>query len=223
MTAFSAPHPDGWLLTPEGAAVHAGERTAVIADVHLGYEWARAARGDVVPPHSLEETLRKLASLCGRADLRRVVVAGDLVESPHSCRRTERDVRALRDWLGERGLELVWLRGDHDPRHAPLPLSFEVDGWTICHGNRRIGSRPTILGHHHPILRAGGISAPCFVVGPATIVLPAFSPNAAGCPVHAPDWPESLGGPEAHCVAAIDDELLDFGPLKTLRRSVRAC
>jgi hypothetical protein len=29
---------DGWQFTPEGAAVHLDERTAVIADVHLGNE-----------------------------------------------------------------------------------------------------------------------------------------------------------------------------------------
>ena len=32
---------DDWRLTPEGAAIHLGERTAVVADLHLGYEWAR--------------------------------------------------------------------------------------------------------------------------------------------------------------------------------------
>ena len=35
---------DDWRLTPEGAAVHLGEQTAVVADLHLGYEWARARR-----------------------------------------------------------------------------------------------------------------------------------------------------------------------------------
>ena len=39
----------GWSLAPEGAAVHVPERTAVIADVHLGasdsgYDVARRAR-----------------------------------------------------------------------------------------------------------------------------------------------------------------------------------
>ncbi len=57
--------PDGWKLAPEGAAVHAVERVAVIADVHLGYEWARAAGGDCLPSHSLAETLAKLASAAG--------------------------------------------------------------------------------------------------------------------------------------------------------------
>ena len=48
---------DCWQLTPEGAVIHPGERTAVIADLHLGYEWARGAAGDCVPAHSLDETL----------------------------------------------------------------------------------------------------------------------------------------------------------------------
>ena len=53
-----------WQLTPEGAAIHPGEKTAVIADVHLGYEWARGAAGDSVIAHSLDETLARLAKRC---------------------------------------------------------------------------------------------------------------------------------------------------------------
>ena len=52
------PSVEGWQFTPEGAAVHHGERTAVIADVHLGYEWARGAAGDCVVAHSLARNTR---------------------------------------------------------------------------------------------------------------------------------------------------------------------
>ncbi len=55
-----------WQLAPEGAAIHPGERTAVIADVHLGYEWARGSAGDCVPAHSLDETLSRLDRLLAR-------------------------------------------------------------------------------------------------------------------------------------------------------------
>src|SRR3954470_17246862 len=94
-----APGPEGWVLTPEGAAVHLAERTAVIADVHLGYEWARAAGGDCVPARSLDETLAKLAALMAWVEVEQLVVAGDLVESPAFCRRTAADVRRLSLWL----------------------------------------------------------------------------------------------------------------------------
>src|SRR5262245_10140410 len=111
-TSGCAPGPDGWVLAPEGAAVHPGERTAVIADVHLGYEWARGTGGDCVPAHSLAETVAKLSCLLERVEFDVLVVAGDLVESPAFCRRTAADVRRLTEWLEARGIRLVPLAGN---------------------------------------------------------------------------------------------------------------
>ena len=68
--------PPGWTLLPEAAAVFEAEKTAVVADVHLGYEWARAAGGDVVPSHSLRETVARLDRLFHRASINRLIVAG---------------------------------------------------------------------------------------------------------------------------------------------------
>ena len=82
-------------LTPEGGAICHGERTAVIADVHLGYEWARGSAGDCVPAHSLAETVAKLDCLLARSPIERLVVAGDLVESHRPCRRTFADLARL--------------------------------------------------------------------------------------------------------------------------------
>ena len=209
--------PDGWQLTPEGAAVHPGERLAVIADVHLGYEWARAAGGDCLPPHSLAETLGKLARLLDRASIGRLVVAGDLVESSAPCRRTAADLRALFGWLLDRGVELIPVLGNHDPQGAKAPpLTFAVDGWTIAHGHRAIRAKKSISGHHHPVLRAEGLTAPCFLIGPSTIVLPAFTPNAAGLPVGSPGTPPSWLAENLRCIAGLGNELLDFGPLPDL-------
>lgn len=208
--------PDGWWLTPEAAAWHRDERVAVVADVHLGYEWARAAGGDCVPAHSLAETTDRLARLLARGPVDRLVVAGDLVESSTPCPRTSADVRRLRDWLARRGVELVALRGNHDPRHVALPETIEVSGWTIAHGHRPVEAERTITGHLHPILRADAIGAPCFLVRPSAIVLPAFSPNAAGLNVLTaaqPGWDDACW----RCLAGTGAELLDFGSLARLR------
>ena len=215
------PGPDGWDLAPEGAAVHRAERTAVIADVHLGYEWARGAGGDCLPAHSLAETLGKLARLLERAPIARLIVAGDLVESPLPCRRTAGDLRRLFEWLAARGVVLLSLAGNHDPRRVPpLPSVVEVSGWTIGHGHRPIAGARTVSGHLHPVLRAGGITAPCFLVSPTRIVLPAFSPNAAGGTVLGELMPSAVGrGNALRCVAGVGAELLDFGPLDDLRRA----
>src|SRR3954467_9134492 len=91
--------PDGWRLAPEGGAIHPGERTAVIADVHLGYEWARGAGGDHLPAHTRAESRAKLTRLLGRAAIDRLVVAGDLVESRRPCPRTAEEVALLARWL----------------------------------------------------------------------------------------------------------------------------
>jgi putative SbcD/Mre11-related phosphoesterase len=222
-----------WLFTPEGAAIHRGERTAVVADVHLGYEWARGAAGDCVPSHSLDETVARLAAVLARGAIARLVVAGDLVESARPCHRTAADVRSLKGWLESRGVTLLALEGNHDRglRHRTLPLNeagasrlpadCNVDGWTIAHGHRPIVGERTVSGHYHPMLRAEGLAAPCFLAGPGRIVLPAFSTNAAGCDVlSGPIPPEWLDG-SLRCIAGAGSELLDFGPLRALRRGAR--
>ncbi len=206
-----------WLLTAEGAAVHIPSETAVIADVHLGYEWARASGGDSLPPHSLAETLAKLKSVLDRVKVGRLIVAGDLVETPKPCPRTARDVRSLVGWLSERGVTPLFLRGNHDPpRMPPLPSSIVLDGWTILHGDRVLPEGPCIFGHHHPALKADGLVAPCFLMGARTLALPAFSPNAAGLDVTSGRLPESLRREPLRCVAGLGGELLDFGPLASL-------
>jgi metallophosphoesterase superfamily enzyme len=194
-----------------------------VADVHLGYEWARAEGGDCLPAHSLAETLAKLGRVLARATvaIERLVVAGDLVESRRPCPRTARDVAALTRWLAGRGVGLIVLSGNHDPPRRPaLPSDLKVAGWTVAHGHRPLDAPRTVTGHHHPVLRAGGVCAPCFVVGPATIVLPAFSPNAAGVSLGSLGLTEGPGGEPLRCVAAAGGELLDFGPVADLLRSL---
>jgi putative SbcD/Mre11-related phosphoesterase len=221
-----------WRLTPEGAAIHARERTAVVADLHLGYEWARGAAGDCVPSHSLAETVARLDAVLARAPVARLIVAGDLVESARPCGRTAADVRRLGDWLATRGVSLVVLEGNHDrgrfpgPRRSPeaaataparLPSSCVVGGWTIAHGHRPIAGRRTVSGHIHPVLRAEGQVARCFLAGPDRILLPAFSDNAAGCDVRDGPIPADWLDPALRCIASSGSELFDFGPLPDLR------
>ena len=207
--------PEGWVLTPEGAAIHLESRTAVVADIHLGYEWARGNGGDCIPSHSLDETRTKLEKVFRRAKVERLVVAGDLVESRRFCRRTALDLARLSEWLVESRIDFVSLAGNHDPpRRPPLALTMEIDGWTIAHGHRPVGTTRKVTGHLHPVLRAGGISAPCFLIGTETIVLPAFSPNAAGVGLNG--LPTAFLAGELHCIASSGEELLDFGLASTL-------
>lgn len=209
-----------WTFAPEGAAVCGAETTAVIADVHLGYEWRRGERGDVVPVHSLHETIARLAALLDRAPITRLIVAGDLTESARPCERTDRAVAALRGWLAERAVELVSIRGNHDRDRdrESLPESVEVAGWTIAHGDRPIAAKRSITGHLHPVLKGFGISVPCILAGERGIVLPAFSANAAGLGVIRGKRPARGLDGRMRCLAGVDGALLDFGPLGDLAR-----
>ena len=220
---------EDWWLTPEGAAIHPGEQTAVVADVHLGYEWARGAAGDCVIAHSLDETLARLALVLTHLPVARLIVAGDLVESARPCRRTRDDVRRLREWLAGRGVSLLVLEGNHDrslsratgvysPLAGPMPSTCTVSSWTLGHGHVPIGGERTVSGHHHPVLRVERTVAPCFVVGPGRIVLPAFSSNAAGCDVATARLPLDWKKQPLRCIVSTGSDLLDFGTLAGLRQ-----
>ena len=228
----SIPMLDGWQFTPEGAAVHHGEQTAVIADLHLGYEWARGASGDCVIAHSLEETVARLTTLLSRSMPSRLIVAGDLRESARPCPRTADDVRRLEAWLADRDVSLLVLEGNHDVSFTPsikrpsrtlipLPTTCKVAGWTIGHGHRPIDGAQRISGHHHPVFRYQGIAAACFLVGPGRIILPAFSSNAAGCDIVSAAVPKEWLAAPLRCLVSTGCEVLDFGPLNALRRRLR--
>ena len=46
---------EDWLLTPYRAAIHLPTATAVIADLHLGYDQVRQRGGEAVPSSSFED------------------------------------------------------------------------------------------------------------------------------------------------------------------------
>jgi putative SbcD/Mre11-related phosphoesterase len=206
-----------WLLTPEGAVVHPVARTAVIADVHLGYEWARGKAGDSVPAHSLLETIARLDRLFGRVPdmISTLIVAGDLVESRRPCRRTAEDVRQFRLWLDRRGIRFVLLAGNHDPEQS-IETVQEVAGWTIGHGHLPIPGERIIFGHLHPVFRLDGLTAPCYIASENRIILPAFSNNAAGLDVRTRPKAFDLLGSALRCLVSTGDDILDFGPLSDL-------
>jgi metallophosphoesterase superfamily enzyme len=176
----------------------------------------------MIPAHSLAETVARLAPLLERSpELETLVVAGDLVETGRPCPRTRKDVEGLAAWLTTRSCRLVWLAGNHDPKGKPaLEETMRVGDWTIAHGHRPVAGDRLVLGHHHPVLRADGLTAPCFLVSDRLILLPAFSRNAAGLDIVRLPLPAGLPDAPLRCFAGLGPELLDFGPLADLRRQL---
>jgi putative SbcD/Mre11-related phosphoesterase len=205
-----------WLLTPQRVAVHVPTRTAVAADLHLGYDQARRRRGEAVPLTGLDDLLHALAVLVPRLGLHRLVIAGDLFEDAAGRAL----VPDLLRWLDEKQLELAAIvPGNHDrglARAEPsLPLhpdGVHLGDWLVVHGDGPLPDGRLIFGHFHPCLRwSSHIAAPCYLVGDERIVLPAFSSDAAGGNV--------LGvrrWRDYRCVVIAGDDLLDFGEVSRL-------
>ncbi len=205
-----------WLLTPQRVALHLPTATAVVADLHLGYDEARRLRGEAVPARQLDEQLAPLHHALTRHRCRRLVVAGDLLEDG-GCRDA---LSAFQGWLEAAGVELVAVvPGNHDGglAEAGSELAVCAEGvrlgeWRVVHGDGELPEGPVVQGHEHPWFRwRGRLSAPCYLVGPSRIVLPAYSDDAAGANVRGyRRWRDF------RCLVIAGDEVLDFGELSTL-------
>jgi putative SbcD/Mre11-related phosphoesterase len=204
-----------WLLTPERAAVHVPTATAVIADLHLGYQQVRCRSGEALPICGIDETLGALNAILVRHAVRRLLVAGDLFEDGRGA-----DSSGLRDWLAGNGVELAGVvPGNHD--HGLKDCGglavresgeVELGGWRVVHGHGRLQRGRLLFGHFHPCFCWGDqVRAPCYLVGPGRIILPAFSADAAGV-----DVLRSRRWRRLHCYVIAGEEVLDFGELAAL-------
>jgi metallophosphoesterase superfamily enzyme len=205
-----------WLLTPERAAVHVPTATAVVADLHLGYDQARRRAGEAVPEVCLARVLAPLATVLARQGCARLVIAGDLFEADW-CPRLAAEFRA---WLDDIGVTLAGvIPGNHDRglelANDLLPVCLngvDVGGWRVVHGDGELPAGRLVYGHFHPWLRWGQVSAPCYLVGASSLVLPAFSADARGASVRRVHGWRSL-----RCCAIAGNEVLDIGELRDLR------
>jgi putative SbcD/Mre11-related phosphoesterase len=207
---------DEWLLTPWRVAVHLPSMTAVVADLHLGYDRVRRRNGEAVPERPTCDELRPLLMAMRQTKTSRLVVAGDLFEDARVERAELIDELAL--WLIASGVELVAVvPGNHDRGLGgcdalPIREGVELGRWLVVHGDRDVPERPTVQGHEHPWFRwRAGVEGPCYLVGDGRLVLPAYSRDAAGVNVL------GKGRWSAYrCCVIAGGEVLDFGELRRL-------
>jgi metallophosphoesterase superfamily enzyme len=209
-----------WLLTPQRVAVHLPTRTAVVADLHLGYDEARRLAGEAVPVADLPAQLLALGEVLSRHRLRRLAVAGDLLEDGR-CRSA---AAGLARWLAERSVAVIGLApGNHDTARGNVlaegkwPLCAEgvlLGRWRVVHGDGPLPDGPVVHGHEHPwVSWRRGPAAPCYLIGPERLVLPAYSADAAGVNVLGVRRWRALD-----CFVIAADDVLNFGRVGLLRR-----
>jgi hypothetical protein len=204
-----------WLLTPQRLAVHLPTRTGVVADIHLGYDLARRLRGEAVPERSLAEILAPLDEALLQHDVQRLVIAGDLFEQ----RFLPELFDDLLSWLHPRNLELkAMVPGNHDrgwPSGQDFPFLqpyVDLEGWRIEHGHLEASGPRRVIGHFHPAAWLRGRLTPCYLAREDVLVLPAYSPDAAGVSVtNQVDWHG------CRCLAIVGDKIMDQGVLRPAR------
>jgi putative SbcD/Mre11-related phosphoesterase len=208
---------DDWLLTPARAAVHLPTATAVIADVHLGYGEARQRGGDAVPSQTVAAVFAPLAPILAAHTVRRLVIAGDLFETGRMASLAT-EVLA---WCAAVRIELFGVvPGNHDrglavkaPELPIYPEGLTLGRWQIVHGDEELPQGCTVQGHEHPFARWGrDVGGPCFLIAERRLILPAFSPDAAGVNVlRAERWQDF------RCYVIAGKRLLDFGEVGKIR------
>jgi DNA ligase-associated metallophosphoesterase len=210
-------------------------RALLVADLHLGYAWAHRQRGNLFPIGKPEDTLDRLFALVEEYAPREIVVLGDVIHAAVKSEAFDADLRRLCS-LGERAA-LQLIAGNHD-RHLADVLGragvtvkpvreYQLGTHLLIHGDgsgeaaaarstaaRERGGR-VILGHEHPAITisdgvATSARCPCFLAAENLLVLPAFSPWAAGGNVRSGVYlsPDVQHSPPTHAIAIVAGKLL---------------
>lgn len=214
-----------------------GERTLAVADLHLGYAWAHRTAGNLLPVTAPDETVPRLLALVADYQPEKVVLLGDIVHRAVQAPALIDLLTALLRALRERAA-LGLVAGNHDRAlaslltqcgwHAGLDCEWRCGDHLLLHGDESdpafaqsrldavsgAGGR-IVIGHEHPAITLGDgvatrVKCPCFLLAPNLLVLPAFSPWAAGSDVRARRWLSGYARAAAfeHAVAILGGKLL---------------
>ena len=223
---------DNVILTPEKAAII--KNTAIIADLHLGFENVMQDYGIAFPRMQIKDVLESVEKLVEKYNIEKLIIAGDFKhEFSRNLPYEWEDVELFLKTFKNLNIEVV--RGNHDnflaailAKHGvELKEKIDVCGWTIVHGHKECDAKRIIMGHEHPAVkvRKGGVySFPCYLHVKAKkeiVVLPAFSPLMSGSDVLSID---SFLSPildvdiEEIEVYAVDEDVVYLGRIRDLRR-----
>ncbi len=180
-------HASGALWLPETGV-------ALVADAHLGYGWAQRRRGALGPVRDSASD-KKLAAMMDELQPKKIVFLGDLVHAPKPAPGERAAIEeTLRAILNK--TEVIAVRGNHDRAFGrdfaelgiPVVMQWRHRNLVAIHGDRVVAvgeNERAIAGHFHPAFglrdAAGAYQRlPVFLISQRAIILPAFSPFAAG-------------------------------------------
>jgi len=159
-------------------------RLLVIADIHWGYAASHRAQGNLLPLWGDEEIAQRLDTLVRDYQPAKMLWLGDSVHTPAGRGAAEA-------YLSQAQVPITVLAGNHDRKWQRTTTVSEHRGDFFFHHGDGSYLPPSgsleIIGHHHPAVSwrdgAGGrLKLPALVASARRLILPAFSPWAAGAP-----------------------------------------
>jgi len=229
----------GIKLTPLYAAYIEDYSTAVMADLHIGYESALHHEGVSIPKYQKKIIMERIVELLDRYELERVIIDGDFKhEFGKNLRQEWREVEEILSFLAKK-TDVVIVRGNHDNflktiayrYNVPVVEEYWVGDVKIVHGDKMVKKEgKIIMGHEHPSIgirdKVGAmVKLPCYLVSNGIFVLPALSPLATGTDVVRD---ENFLSPilreenidEFEIYAINHDEILYFSRIKDLKKII---
>lgn len=183
--------PDVW-LDGRLALWLAGPRALVVADLHWGYVESHRAQGNLLPAWGDADIASRLDALIADYAPVELIWLGDSLHTLDGRSAAEAFLRRC-------PVPVTIVSGNHDARWNPAQRHAVLrrHGYFLHHGDR---SPPVpagaleIVGHFHPAVSwndgAGTrLKLPALVASARRLILPAFSPWAAGGP-----WPPGAAG-----------------------------
>lgn len=165
-----------WIATP---------RLLVVADLHWGYAHSHRVQGNLLPAWGDATLAQRLRDLIADYRPAEMIWLGDSLHTLAGRELADAFVRTS-------PVPITILSGNHDARW-PLAQGrdfLDREGCYLHHGDRPRtvpADRLEIVGHHHPafVWQDGAgtrLKLPALVASAPRLVLPAFSPWAAGTP-----------------------------------------
>lgn len=169
--------------------------TAVVSDLHVGLERALYDEGMSMPLHERETLLEKLEDVLDYFEPGTLVFNGDVHHSFGGLSGAAGTIEALRDAAVDRGVDPVFVEGNHDTMLDQVVDSRErygVGNVLFIHGHEIPVDLPDaglyVVGHDHPALEVEMQKTRCYLLGPfrdaEVLMTPAFNPLVRGVVVN---------------------------------------
>jgi len=204
---------DDIVLLPNRAMYIRSLDTLVVADLHLGIEYALALKGVFLPAYQFKEIREIIFRHIKFLNPKKLIIVGDFKhEFAQRTRQEHKETLSLLEEIKRTKLHFILVRGNHDNFIRGVLERFGVDfrdpyyieeNFLFIHGHKDIPEslslssiKYVIMAHEHPAVLfrddvGGRDKVPVFLIGKfpgynniQLIVLPALSPIATGVEVN---------------------------------------